>query len=348
MSSPAISNEIRRRIAQFCATSTLLSLTLVNQDFRAFAEFFLYQYVRLPFPQALQFFRSLHTRPILGSYVRLLHLHRSSSRHQGTVFRSGLASMTNLRLLYIMGPVDFQDVLFCLDATLRTFRYGLPIDSFVRRFLSQQQHIFALSLYYPLYFEAHGEASVPLDFLPSLREIEARHFDVHTLIDGADVHSVKFVYPHSRADEQDVVRPSFFGHSLVPITELDCLAVQLLDYARLDDFLPALQRLIVRPDIMWGVDDPTPQYPGLARDLVLKLRRLSSLRLFVVATRYRSGAVEPIQRALNHYIDHFHRFVFHTHNRCLQWDDFLASPPIAVTQRLENCYHNHCLPHRMS
>ncbi|KAK6971334.1 hypothetical protein R3P38DRAFT_3242696 [Favolaschia claudopus] len=40
MSSTGISNEIRRRIAQFCATSTLLSLTLVNQDFRAFAEFF--------------------------------------------------------------------------------------------------------------------------------------------------------------------------------------------------------------------------------------------------------------------------------------------------------------------
>ncbi|KAK7035620.1 hypothetical protein R3P38DRAFT_2517457 [Favolaschia claudopus] len=347
--SNSLSNEIQRRISQFSSDSTLLALTLVNQRFRTSAEFFLYQAIyNLSFARALLFFRSLDARPILGSRVLLLHLCQSSSRHEGTVFRSALASMTNLRLLYIMGPVDFKDILFSLNATLRVFRYGLPIDSHVHQFLSQQHRISALSLYYPLFSQGRGEVRVPDNFLPSLREIEARHFDVYTLIDGADVHSIKFRYPHSRDIAQECARPDFFVHSLVPITELDCLAVQLLDYAQLDEFLPALQRLIIRPDIMWGVDDPTPEYPELAMELVRKLRHLSSLNLFVVATRYRTRAVEPIQRALVQHITHFRRFVFHTHNRCLYWDDFLASHSSTVTQYLADCMHNHCLPHRIS
>ncbi|KAK7017360.1 hypothetical protein R3P38DRAFT_3320663 [Favolaschia claudopus] len=340
MASAAIPNEIGRRIAQFSSTSTLFTLTLVNRNFYTLAEILLYRLISLPFPQALLFFRTLQSKPVLGSYVRSLHLHQSGARHEGEIFRAALASMTRLRRLYIMGPVDFQCVLSSLHTSLVTLRYGLPVTNRVRQFLARHRTIRILSLYHPLGMQS----PMPLDFLPNLREIEAQPDDVFTLIDGSAVHSVKFRYPVPW--DVPLLHRACFESSLVPITELDCMAYQLVDFDQLDLFLPALKKLVVRPDIMWGLHESTNDYPPLVNRLVRKLARLRDLRLLVVVTPYQTCDVEPFQHAINRHITHFthfHRFVFHTHNRCISWDDFLARRPISKIQSLNSC-RGHCLP----
>ncbi|KAJ6449874.1 hypothetical protein C8R45DRAFT_1114430 [Mycena sanguinolenta] len=333
-----ISAEFWQRILLYCPDSTALSFALVCKNFCAFIDRILYRIVRLSYPQALLFFRTLHGRPALGKNIRLLHLHNAYAvHHEGPAFEAALSSMKHLHLLYIMCPIDVQALVGHLRARLRRFKYGRPSCDTFHRFLAQQPFITSIALYHRLNRDPSSW------FLPMLEKVEALTSDLPDLLVGAPVRHIKFRYLPGQHITQPVVPPIFFGLSAVSIVHVECMACQLVDHHELEQYLPNHQTLVVLQDITWGNHCESEAYRQLADDLATKLTRLPKLVLLIVVTELGSYQAQHFCQALRRHCraPRLGEFVFHTLNKCLRWRDFRIVDSTPIECPLIECTSHH-------
>ncbi|KAJ7928223.1 hypothetical protein B0H13DRAFT_2311764 [Mycena leptocephala] len=223
-----LSDELWRRILINCPYSNLATFGLISKQYSTFSDRILYHKVHLSFPRALLFFRTLRGRPALGANVRYLYLQNAQFCHDGAAFEASLASLTHLRDLHILCPVDVHALVTCLRAPLHSFTYGFPVCQTIHRFLVQQRTITAISLHHPVH-----QDPTPT-FLPALETVEALSEDLADLIVGARVRHITFRY----RPEERVTQPV------------------LVDQEQLDVHLPDLETLVVLQDVTWGIAEP--------------------------------------------------------------------------------------------
>ncbi|KAJ7828187.1 hypothetical protein B0H13DRAFT_2118094 [Mycena leptocephala] len=292
MSAAALSDELWRQALVNCPRSTLITFPLVCKRFSTHIDRILYRKVNVNFRQALLFFRTLRGRPALGGNFCL----------DGAAFEAALASLTGVRDLRILCPIDVNAFVQHFRAPLLSFTYGLPVCDTVYQFLVQQPSITAISLYHPL----HRDPTPT--FLPALEKVEALSEDLADLIVGAPVQHIIFRY----RSEERVTQPV------------------LVDQAELDLHLPNLETLVVRQD---------DEYPQLAIGLAKKLTRLRKLQLLIVVTELSPLHATIFCQALHDYCQapQLHQFVFHSGRKCLCWADFRVSNSIPTERPLSTC-----------
>ncbi|KAJ7906943.1 hypothetical protein B0H13DRAFT_2020027 [Mycena leptocephala] len=333
MSAAALSDELWRQALVNCPRSTLITVPLVCKRFSTHIDRILYHKVNVNFRQALLFFRTLRGRPALGGNVRYLHLQRAEFCIDGAAFEAALASLTGVRNLHILCPIDVKAFVQHFRAPLLSFTYGLPVCDTVYQFLVQQPSITAISLYHPL----HRDPTPT--FLPALEKVEALSEDLADLIVGAPVQHIVFRYRSEEWVTQPVVPPQFFALSNAVIVRVECMACQLVDQAELDLHLPNLETLVVTQDVTWGDRQASDEYPQLAIGLARKLTRLQKLELLIVVTELRSLHATIFCQALRDYCQapQLLKFVFHSGTKCLRWADFRVSNSIPTERPLSTC-----------
>ncbi|KAJ6585955.1 hypothetical protein B0H19DRAFT_1250700 [Mycena capillaripes] len=255
-------------------------------------------------------------------------------RHEGPSFEAALASMTCVRDLHILCPVDPQALVDHFRAPLRSFTYGFPMCDTLYQFLGQQPTITSLALRQPL-----GSRTPEPSFLPCLERVEALVEDLGDLIVGAPVRELKFRYRPEEKATHPFLPATFFNLSAVHLTRVELMACQLVDESELNLYLPSLETLVILQDSTWGGRRASEAYPQLITDLARQLTRLRNLRLLIVITELGVRQANSFCQALRHHCraSLLHQFVFHGSTTCYHWVDITVQDSDTVICPLSDC-----------
>ncbi|KAK7030160.1 hypothetical protein R3P38DRAFT_2775578 [Favolaschia claudopus] len=322
---PQIPSSCLCEILRLLNPSNQATAILVSHRFAHIARAELYRVVEVEGDRAPVFFSALKSRQELGALVHKLTL--AGTKYKGDNYdglQQAFSSFVNLRSLHIhYMRLGFAHVLKNIPGQVEDLLYWPTVCNNAIDFLLSQPHIKSA-----LFDDLNLAANIP-SLLPHLTDITAPPEDLAIIVPSRPVKYVDFHYSDADKVRRPIISLKFLSLSSAPILSLELQISQLVaaskDVPELHVLLPAIRRLVIYQDKLWGsAFIAANDFSRSIDTMVAALDQLTTLRHLAIACTYSNAEAQMIRRKFvcNSHLD-LEVQVIGTKDSLLYWTDMM-------------------------